>query len=47
MTLFWMWRCSSQFAEDFKAAQGFGWGATQPPLDLKALISRKVGWCMA
>lgn len=33
----------SEFADGFRAAQGFGWGAASPPVDIKQLIARKVG----
>jgi len=35
---------SSEFAEQFHDAEGFGWAKTSPPVDVKKLISRKVGW---
>ncbi|KFM27223.1 Glutathione reductase, chloroplastic [Auxenochlorella protothecoides] len=32
---------ASEFADGFRAAQGFGWGAASPPVDIKQLIARK------
>eukprot|EP00887_Chlorella_sp_A99_P002348 scaffold10.g2348.t1 len=32
---------ASEFADSYRDAQGFGWGAAQPPVDVRALIQRK------
>lgn len=34
--------CSSEFADEFADAEGFGWAPTAPPPDVKKLIARKV-----
>lgn len=33
--------CSSEFAEHFHDAEGFGWAKAAPPVDVKKLIGRK------
>lgn len=32
---------ASEFADAFRDAQGFGWAASQPPVDVRSLIQRK------